>query len=215
MPLSFLRVLLSKRGNRDYTHLRPQVFFVTNDSLCSVECLLRRKACKIVTCLYMDCSSARFIFIQLHFLIYETVTPLAATRAPSRVICSWGSENCLTWRILSSPSSSARERIQALSQLNGVLSDAGHVIVNCIMVGVSFTVWYNATMVRCRRTNVEDDLSWGFNHFVNNKLGVVDISPRASSTVLDTYLDLGDKEMVSEPLEVVLLCFIGVDGLGE
>jgi hypothetical protein len=83
------------------------------------------------------------------------------------------------------------------------------------MVSVSITVWYNATMVRRRRTNVEDDLSWGFNHFVNNKLGVVDINPRASSTVLDTYLDLCDKEMVSEPLEVVLLCFIGVDGLGE
>ena len=103
--------------------------------------------------------------------------------------------------------------IQALSQLNGVLSDAGHVIVNCIMV--SATVWYNTMMVRCRRTNVEDDLSWGFDHFVNNELGVVDVSPRASSAVLDTYLDFGDKEMLSEPLEVVLLCFIGVDGLGE
>ena len=103
--------------------------------------------------------------------------------------------------------------IQALSQLNGVLSDAGHVIVNCIIISVA--VWDNATTVRCRRTNVEDDLSWGLNNFVNDELEVVDISPRAGFPVLDTYFDLGDKEMLSEPLEVLLLCFIGMDGLGE
>jgi hypothetical protein len=53
---------------------------------------------------------------------------------------------------------------------------AEHVAVDCIMVRVTAL---DVVMARCRRTNVEDDLSWGFDHFVNMELGVTDVSLQA------------------------------------
>jgi hypothetical protein len=103
---------------------------------------------------------------------YEVGAPLAAAWALAKMLCCWGSENCLTWRILSSPSSSVRERIQAASDLY-VVSWAEHMDEFCVMGSV--TVWDDVTVLN-RRTNVEDDPSWGFNYFVNMELGVADIS---------------------------------------
>jgi hypothetical protein len=65
---------------------------------------------------------------------------------------------------------------------------------------------------------MEDNFSWGFNHFMDNKLGMVDISLRARRQfpVLDTYFDLSKPaKILFGPQGVFLLCSIGVNGLRE
>jgi len=86
----------------------------------------------------------------------------------------------------------------------------GRACASCLRRGY---VSLSETMRRvCRRTNVDDNFSWHFNHFVDLGLAVVDISPRAwdGYSVLDTYSHLCDHvQYPFIPLHILLPRFFG------
>jgi hypothetical protein len=117
--------------------LDPQVVFFYDQGLTAPGNAFPaiRKTCKIITRLYIDYSSAQLILYMYALWIYEARAPLAPVWTLSKALYFWGSANSFAWRILSSPSSSTRDRIQALLELN-VVPWAEHATVDCVIVSV-------------------------------------------------------------------------------
>jgi hypothetical protein len=174
-----------------------------------------RETCKIATCLQIDSSSARLIFIHVHFVDLRSRRTLGRRLGNFEGIVLVGVREFLNLEDLKFPIPLNEREDTGIITSHRTAVDSDHGL------GLHHG--------QCYGPRQRDGLVWkeecgerlflGLQSLLNNQLGVVGVSLRAQKQFsgLDTYFDLEDRGnyVPSKPLDVLLLCFLGVDGLGE